>query len=213
MAGLASFLHDVLIDGRIHLQAKPATANDPEASAVLRRAYDTYCLSIAGPTLPLDERTALAAGRLLEWAAWYFLNPGLAIESAKTLAMPGTPTGPEEHLSADLVLRYLPTLHRRARALMQNDELPAALEKTLREWPLSGVLADIAEEPLTPVDFGKHAGLNFLYAERLAQHERAGWFPQGLGLEYVELVWSQLGKDTATLAALAEPSNESQARG
>ncbi len=211
MATLASFLHDVLHEGRIHLHAAPADADDPEALAVLRRAFDAYCLSVAGPMLPLDETTALAAGRLLAWAAWYYLNPDLPIDAPeKVLCMPMRPTKAEQHLSADVILRFVPTLHRRAEALMQNDVLPLTLEKTLREWPLSGVLADIVDSPLTPVDFGAHAGLNFLYAERLAEHERVGWFPLGCGMQYVELVWSQLGKDASMLLARAEETVTSE---
>src|SRR6266851_3775983 len=111
MTALASFLHDALFDGRIHLHAAPADANDLEAVAVLRRAYEAYCLSIAGPMLALDETTAFAAGRLLAWAAWYFLNPDLPIQAPeKVLHMPAPPTKPEQHLSADLALRFLPTL-------------------------------------------------------------------------------------------------------
>jgi hypothetical protein len=209
MATLASFLHDVLFEGRIHLHAAPADVDDPVALAVLRRAYDAHSLSVAGPMLPLDEKTALAAGRLLEWAAWYYLNPNLPVDTPeKKLCTPTLPSKPEQHLSADLVLRFLPTLHRRAQALMQNDALPLTLEKTLREWPLSGVMADIVDAPMTPVDFGDHAGLNFLYAERLAKHERVGWFPLGRGMQYVELVWSQLGKDVSMLPALAEAAQE-----
>lgn len=209
MAELAIFLNDVLREGRLHLQAAPSDAEDLEALAVLRRAHHTYVLSLAGPILPMDETTALAAGRLLQRAAWYFLNPNLRIEAPeKTLGMPTTPTTPEQHVSADLTLRFLPTLHRRAVALMQNDVLPVCLEKTLREWPLSGVLADIVEPPLTPIEFGNHAGLNFLYAERLVEHERAGWFPRGRGRQYVELVWTELGKDVSFLPALAEGNQE-----
>jgi hypothetical protein len=205
VATLAGFLHDVLHEGRIHLYAAPADADDPAALAVLRRAYNASCLSVAGPMLPLNEKTALAAGRILEWAAWYFLNPDLPIDAPeKKLCMPSLPAQPEQHLSADLVFRFLPTLHRRAKALMRNDVLPVSLEKTLREWPLSGVMADIVDSPLTAVDFGAHAGLNFLYAERLAEHERVGWFPLGRGMQYVELVWSQLGKEVSMLPAQAE---------
>ena len=113
--------------------------------------------------------------------------------------MPMAPRTPEQHLSGDLVLRLLPALHRRAKALLHGDVLPTQLEDVLRQWPLSGVLADIVEPPTTPIDFGTHPGLNFLYAERLAQHERVGWFPSGPGMQYVELVWQQLGRDVSLL--------------
>ena len=206
MATLASFLQEVLVDGRIAMHEPPANREEPEALAVLRRAHASDALTIAGPALPLDEPTALAAGRLLQWSAWYLLNPHLPIEPR--LAMHAPPKSPEQHLSADLTLRFLATLHRRAKALGQNDALPIALERILREWPFSGVVADIVEPPLTPIDFGKHPGLNFLYAERLAEHVRAGWLPRGIGMEYVELVWIELGKDVSTLPALLEASQE-----
>jgi hypothetical protein len=203
MSPLARFLHELLYEGRISLHAPPAEADDPDARKVLRRAHAEYVLTIAGLPLPLDEKTALAAAGLLHHAAWYFLNPGLAIAAAeKSLRMPAPPARPEHHLSADLVLRFVPALQRRAQALLPNDPLPQALEHTLRHWPLSGVLADIVDPPLTPVDFGPHPGPNFLYAERLAQHERPGWFPLGPGMQYVELVWHDLGKDVTLLPAL-----------
>jgi hypothetical protein len=65
----------------------------------------------------------------------------------------------------------------------------------LRRWPLSGVLADIEQGPLTALDFSGHAGLLLLYAERLARHERPTWFPTGAAKEYLELVWTELGED------------------
>ena len=75
------------------------------------------------------------------------------------------------------------------------DKLTALLEEVLRRWPLSGVLADIDEAPLTPLTFGGHPGLLMLYAERLAQHEKPAWIPSGAAMEYVELVYADLGKD------------------
>jgi hypothetical protein len=109
-------------------------------------------------------------------------------EIDKQLKMPGSPQTPAQHLSADLLLRFLAQVHRRARARDPVDPLPALLEKVLRQWPLSGVLADIDEGPMAPLDFGGHAGLMLLYAERLASREKPAWFPTGKLLEYLELV-------------------------
>jgi hypothetical protein len=207
MSALARFLHDALYEGRLVLASPPdEAATDRQALAVLRRAFDAHALSIAGAPLAFDEKLAFAAARLLQRAAWYYLNPGFTIEKPETLlSIPRTPAAPEHHLSGDLVLRLMPTLYRRAKALMPNDALPERLEQVLREWPLSGVLADIREAPLTPIEFG-HVGLDMLYAERLALHDRAGWFPSGKGLEYVELIWQDLGRNVAVLPALAGPS-------
>jgi hypothetical protein len=196
MATRPSFLKGVLLDGVIRMDSPPEEHADKPALAVIRPAYEAYCLSIAGPALPLDIDVALAAGRVLEWSAWFLLNPTLPIETDAVLRMPMLPTKPAQHLSADLLLRFLPTLHRRALVLMQTDALPETLERTLREWPLSGVLADITDAPLTAAGFG-HVGLDLLYAERLAAHERSAWFPTGAALEHVELVWNELGKNVA----------------
>jgi hypothetical protein len=208
MAILTEFLRDVLFEGRISLHGTPEE-EDEKALGVLRQGYAALVLRIAGPPLPLHEPTAMAAARVLARAAWYFLNPGLAIAAPeKALAMPAPPRTPAEHLSADLLLRFVPTLHRRARAVMQEDVLPQGLERLLRSWPLSGVLSDITEPPLTAVDFGDHVGVNLLYAERLARLPRAGWFPPGRGMQYVELVWQELGKDVSVLSALQEVAQE-----
>jgi hypothetical protein len=180
----------------------PAAAA-PDAATLLAEAYRVHALSVAGPVIPFDAVTAVAAGRLLYRAAWCFLNPNEPVDVAG-LVMPSDPRTPAQHLSADVVLRYLPALHRRVRALRPNDELAALLAVLLRRWPLSGVLGDVEDGPLVTPDFAGHAGLRLLYAERLAAHEKAGWFPTGPAIETVELVWQQLGRDTAMLPRARE---------
>ena len=78
--------------------------------------------------------------------------------------------------------------------------MPEILAKVLREWPLSGVLSEVNEGPLTPLEFQGHPGLWMCYAERLARHEKPDWLPTGTGLEYVELVWQEMGKDISKIA-------------
>jgi hypothetical protein len=203
MSELTVFVQEVLFEGRIHLRAAPRRSADTGALPLLERAYHTACLSIAGPPLPFNGEVALAASNLLNHAAWYLLNPLLTIETPEhVLRMPYEPSTPAHHLSADIVLRFLPAVQRHAQAVLANDELPRALTEVLRRWPLSGVLADLHDGPLGPVDFGGHPGLLMLYAERLARHERPGWFPEGPGAAYVELVWQELGRDTSLLPHL-----------
>jgi MoxR-vWA-beta-propeller ternary system domain bpX4 len=200
MTGLAAFVRLLLSEGRILVRDAPAAAPDRDALPHLERAYHTHALAIAGPPLPFDTKTALAAAQALHVAAWFFLNPHLPVEErAKELDMPAPPKTPAQHLSADVVFRFLPGLYRRAHALLPNDAITANLARLLRLWPLGGVLADLPDAPLTPPDFDGHAGLCLLYAERLARHEKPGWFPTGAGLPYVELVWEQLGRDTSLL--------------
>lgn len=202
MSDLAMFLQDVLYDGRMHFRAPPAREPEERARAVLEPAYHSHRLCVAGTPVPFDAATVLAAARVLQHAGWYLLHPLQPIADESMLQMPLSQS-PAQHLSADLLLRLVPALLRRARALAADDVLPRALTLLLRQWPLSGVLADIDDGPLTPLDFDGHAGLMMLYAERLAAHVRLAWFPTGPAAAYVELVWQQLGKDPTRLATLA----------
>jgi hypothetical protein len=197
MSPLADFLDLLLQEGRAVFRDRPepATPPDIEAANLLRRAFANYRLRVAGPPIDVNATTALAAGALVYHACWFLVSrtePESELE--RLLTLPGPPRSPAEHLSADLVLCYLPQIYRRAKALNPADRLTALLADILRRWPLSGVLTDIEEGPLTPVIFNGHPGLLMLYAERLTQHERLTWVPNGLGLEYLELVYAELGK-------------------
>lgn len=185
------FLQRLFRDGRVILRGQPVFSprDRAEASRLLAATYADYRLQVAAPLIDFDAVTALAASELLHRACWFLVNhddPPEVIE--KQLSMPEFPVSPAQHLSADLVLRYLPLVHRRAQALAPADRLPALLAQVLRQWPLSGVLSDVADEPLISLELGGHPGLLLLYAERLARNDKPGWRPEGQGLEYVELV-------------------------
>jgi len=196
MSPLARFFHVLLCEGRVLLrdQAPAGARADTELATVLRAAYADYCLDVAGPPLAFAEPPALAAAVLVHESCWALVSHALAVaELEKRMCMPGPPQTPAQHLSADLLLRFLPQIQRRARARDAADPLGAMLENVLRRWPLSGVLADIEEGPAVPLDFGGHPGLMLLYAERLAQHEKSAWVPTGGPiLEYVELVGARI---------------------
>jgi len=192
MAALVTFLHDLLYDGRAVLRERPEpAAASGEASAMLQTAYQSYRLEVAGPLLDFDVEIAVAAGILVQYACWFLVShaePDAELENH--LVMPRLPRSAASHLSADLLFRYLPQIHRRARALDPADRLTTLLARTLRQWPLSGVMSDVEDGPLTGLDFDGHRGLLLLYAERLASHTRPAWMPESVGLEYVEWVKS-----------------------
>jgi hypothetical protein len=199
MAALSSFLLGAIGRRRLVIGEPPSDRGEHEAEALLADAYRTHALTVAGLPIPFDPAAAVAAGKALYRAAWYLLNANLPVEEAG-LRMPADPHNPSQHLSADLALRLLPAVYRRARALRAGDPLTDCLADLLRRWPLSGVLADVTDPPLTPLDFGGHPGLRLLYAERLARHDKPGWFPTGPALEAVELVWQDLGRDPNVLS-------------
>src|SRR4051794_20034675 len=80
-------------------------------------AYEAYRLDVAGPMIPFDAEVACEAGELVRQACWVMVSRGeRAADLAARLAMSRPPGRPSDHLSADLLLRYLPRVYRRARA-------------------------------------------------------------------------------------------------
>lgn len=199
---LLDFITQLFVSGELVFREPPSAEVGDRAQLVrlLADQYDDHCLEVAGPSLPFQEETALAASHFVERACWFLVERSDTDECVEQNLRLPAPQSPAEHLSADLLLRFLPLLHRRARAISPDDVLCVRLEQTLRAWPLSGVLADVPEGPLTPPDFDGHAGLLLLYAERLAEHEKREWLPGGgPAYETVQWVYHQLGKDVPPL--------------
>jgi hypothetical protein len=196
MTAFVPFVRRLLEDGSVRLRRPPHVepAERSIAQELLAEAYADYRLDVAGPLVPFDAAAALDAAEWLWRACWFLLRRrGPAEEVERGLPAPTVPVTAAQHLSADLVGRFLPQVHRRARALAVDDPLTRWLEGLLRRWPLTGVLADVAEGPLTPVELDGHPGLLLLYAERLAENVRPTWVPEGAAREYVELVFAERG--------------------
>jgi hypothetical protein len=207
MSPLAAFLQLLFDEGKVHLRERPRQhpAGRGEARRLLEAAYETARLDVAGPPLPFAAETALAAAEVVHQASWFLVSHAEPEEAlVKALQMPAAPATAADHLSGDLVLRYLPQIYRRARAYAPSDRLTALLADLLRRWPLSGVLADIEEGPVAPPNFGGHAGLLLLYAERLAKNPRPAWVPEGQLLEYLE--WVAPGRWAPKAAPALPPS-------
>ncbi len=192
MDSLDHFLRLLLREGRVVFRHPPAPPGEPADEAAIRelgRAFAIRRLEVAGPLVAFDPAVALAAGELVRRACWALVNRGERPEDlARALRMPLDPITPGHHLSADVVFRFLPQVHRRARGIDPSDSLAVGLAELLRRWPLSGVLADLDDGPKSPPDLGGHPGLMLLYAERLSRHDRPAWHPAGAAQAYVELV-------------------------
>src|SRR5262245_39768509 len=162
MSPLAEFLNALLYEGEAQLRERPepAVGEDPEVTDLLQRAYAVYRLRVAGPPLDFDPQAARAAAAVVHHAAWFLVSRDEPVaELERRVVLAGPPRAPAAHLSADLTLRFLAPIHRRARGRDPADRLTSLLADILRRWPLSGVLADVEDEPLTPPDWGGHAGL------------------------------------------------------
>jgi hypothetical protein len=196
-ASLVVFVQRLFREGVALLRERPRADEQQRARLrpLLATAFDKYCLDVAGPAIDFDGRIGVAAAEVFASACWFLVSDREPDdELVRVLTMPGRPGTPAQHLSADLLFRYLPAVHRRARGVAADDALTKQLNRLLREWPLSGVLSDVSEGPESPPDFGDHPGLQLLYAERLARNEKPAWGPASSALGQVELIYGRLGK-------------------
>jgi hypothetical protein len=188
---LAEFLQRLLEHGEARFSQRPtiARADRTQAGPLLQRAFERYRLDVGGPLIAFDGDIALAAAEAVCMACWYLVNREEREEALKqAVQLAESPRSAAAHLSADLTLRYLTYVHRRARALDSADVLTKHTADILRRWPLSGVQSDVEEPPLTPLDFDGHDGLMLLYAERHVRRPKLGWQPpEGRLREILEL--------------------------
>ncbi len=195
MPPFRDWLERVLSDGESVQDVPPALAPAERLAVeeLLRAAFERHALDVAGPPIPFDAGTAVRAAELLARACWMLVADDEGEDTR--LDSDARPSSPSAHLSADVVLRFLPSVYRRSRARHPAEGLTAELDRLLRAWPLSGALADLDGEPAATPDFGGHPGLQLLYAERLVGSVRAGWLPPaGPAREWVERVYEERGK-------------------
>jgi MoxR-vWA-beta-propeller ternary system domain bpX4 len=196
------FLTQLFDQGKIVFRAAPRDRPSPDGVAVLAEAFKAYRLAVAGPRIAFDPDIACAAAEFLRQAAWALVNHDDHVTNlVKRLKMPRSPLTPSHHLSADLTLRHVPQVLRRARGLDPSDPLVSQLANELRNWPLSAVLSDVGEGPRVSLEFGGHPGLMLLYAERLAGNDRPDWRPitNGPTWNYYELVLQERGQSTPAI--------------
>lgn len=192
MPPFRDWLARVLADGE-SVQEEPPVLRDAERPPViadLRAAFERHALDVAGPPVAFDPAAAVGAAVVLARACWQLVGG-----DPEAIDVGVKPAAAAAHLSADVTLRFLPVVYRRARARITDGEPTTALDRLLRAWPLSGVLADLDGEPTTPPDFDGHPGLQLLYAERLVATGRVGWVPKaGPARAHVERVFAERGR-------------------
>ena len=205
-----AFARPLLREGRLRIGEQPTWQLSDEGLDELKSALRDQSLALAGPPIVGSLESLIPAMQVTYRFGRRTLHPETTpAESDASLKMPQPPRSPEEHLGADLAFRFLPGLLQRLLTRDPGDELAAALKKLLREWPLSGVLADIPEAPTSPLNFGGHLGVRFLYAERLADRERAGWQPPVEDSDGLDLVYQTLGRPPVVRLETPSPESES----
>lgn len=198
MSTLVQFLDRLFSEGRVSFRERPVPTREGREAAVplLEKAFEEDVLDLSGPPPTFSPIVATAAAEWTQMACWFLVSRDEPVEQLDRLLKPprrSSRTG--DHLSADLTYRYLPLVHRRAKALAADDLLTARLAEVLRDWPLSGVLSDVSEPPRQSVNWSDEPAMAMLYAERLARREKPGWAPPTgtRAWEVLELVLDRLG--------------------
>lgn len=194
MVNFLKWLDGVIKNGESIQSGSPGLSDSDllEIHRLLRETFDRVSLDIAGPALEFDRDTGVWAAQVLASACWRtFGDEGLPM----LLDCEREPTTPAAHLSADVILRLLPAVYRRAKSRGPSESLVVELEQIARRWPLSGILLNLAGPPTTSPEFAGHPGLQLLYAERFVENPTDDWLPpEGPGREWVERICTERGR-------------------
>jgi hypothetical protein len=170
---------------------------------ILRTHFRQSLLDVAGPELEWVEDVAVASAEVLSQCCWLLATSSPDVPEVQ---LP-EPKSAAEHLSVDVCGKFWPALYRRASSRGDDDPMAQYLEKLLKAWPLSGVLAGLTTSPTSSLDFFGHSGLQLLYAERFLLHPHPSWLPPpGLPWQQAERVFALADKPLPVrpLAHLAE---------
>lgn len=184
--GVASFL------ARPHPKEKP----DKATAELLRVRFAQHRADVAGPVIDFDIESAWSAAQFSALACWFLVSRNEPTEElSRMLTKLKAPRSAAAHLATDLSLRFVLVVYKRAGVLNSEDALTRILGETLRDCPLTGVMAEKLEAPTGDLELGGHPGLRMLYAERLSNHFKAEWIPApGPTRETAEWVFQQAGK-------------------
>jgi len=129
-----------------------------------------YRLQVPGDPLPFHPEAALWGAKwLFRASCFYTFREIVEQEVRRSLdgminTMPDSET-PAAHLSADLLLQYLPEIHNRCQRLSTDDILTVSLQDLAGRLPLSGV--GVAERTLlTEHPIYRHEGIKQFVVER-----------------------------------------------
>src|SRR5947207_8958621 len=94
------------------VQVEQPVENAADQRAILEclsTAFGRLALDVAGPPIAFDARTAFSAAFILARACWHLVAP--EEDEPLPLHLEAEPASPSAHLSADVVLRFLPAIH------------------------------------------------------------------------------------------------------
>jgi hypothetical protein len=115
-------------------------AGEDAVSQFLREEYEQECIEYPGTCPVFETDAALWAARMVYIASQFLLYRDKGLPETREYLLP-CPSGrtPGAILSADLCLRFLPSIMKKAKELSSEDWLVMILEEHLRTWHFSGV--------------------------------------------------------------------------
>ncbi len=169
--GLFEFITALLEHGRVRVGPYVPTlqADDWSAAAVTLREWDaSNRQEFPGAAPELNFAVLRWAAEQFYRACQFSVYRDVAAEQvAEALAAPCPAAEPRsQHYTVDLVLRFLPELHRLARSASEGDPLCDRLRQWAEQWPLSSVGMEKVNPTLPPA-VCEHAGLLQLYVDRI----------------------------------------------
>ncbi len=167
---LSNFIHQLLTAGAVAVKPGPVVftiADEQEAAMLLKQYYHEDIQEIPGTAPAFDEAAALWAAKYVYTTVYLLVMRDQGEDMIKEKLLPYTGTvDAAATYSADLVMRYLPSLLELARGLSPADVLVKVLEQTAAEWPFSSTGIDtgpVKQEQLILA----HDSLRITYADRL----------------------------------------------
>jgi hypothetical protein len=164
------FLQSLMADGEARVLAPGDPPDDVEWDSALEAVESSWRLHVPSPVPDFHLPTARWAGRILYRFCQFLLWRDAGEEVVrKALAVPA-PGGVENAsrlYSADLCLRFLPSLLKVASRLSPEDVLVHEMRRLAREWPLSSAGVPALDPPPDLSAVMAHPGLRCLFTERI----------------------------------------------
>jgi hypothetical protein len=170
MISAHEFLQSLMAGGEARVLAPGEPPDDVEWNSALEVVEASWRLHVPSPVPEFHLPTARWAARILYRAFQFLLWRDAGAELVKkalTVAAPDCPDQASRLYSADLCLRYLPSLLKLAARLSPDDVLVHELHRIAREWPLSSAGIPGLEPPPDLSAVMAHSGLRCLFTERL----------------------------------------------
>lgn len=148
-------------------------AEKQQAIIYLRKTYHEECIGYPRGYPPFDEKAALWGAQILYISCQLVLFRKQNLEDIQVLLNDfSSPKTPSTILSADLMLRFLPSVIEILQSLTPEDPLIELLTQLLEKWHYSGIAFPLNSENLSFETELQDPCLRQLYLDRVVEKSR-----------------------------------------